>query len=67
MKAQETFEERKERVLCEAREAGIVDVSTASITEGNEVSLDTIERATELMKENGPAIYERLKARWGIK
>jgi hypothetical protein len=39
---------------------GIVDISTVSVTKGNEINLKTVELATELMKKNGPAIYERL-------
>jgi hypothetical protein len=67
MNKQETFEERKERVLREAREAGIVDISTLSLPEGSEISLETVERSTQLMKKNAPAVYERLKARWNAR
>jgi hypothetical protein len=67
MDREETFEERKERVLREAREVGIVDVSTLSLSEGNEISLETVERATQLMRKNAPGIYKRLKARWDAK
>jgi hypothetical protein len=65
MNGEETFEERKERVLREAREEGVVDVSTALLEgsfEKSEVSLDTIELATRLMKERGEEIYGDL---WG--
>ncbi|MDR1073138.1 MAG: hypothetical protein LBL45_05620 [Treponema sp.] len=64
MNKQETFEERKEWVLREAREAGIVDVSTLSLSEGSEISLETVECATQLMRKNAPEVYARLKARW---
>jgi hypothetical protein len=65
MEIQETFEERKERVLREAREAGIVDVSTLSLR--NEISLETVEHATLLTRKNAPSVYERLKAHWDAK
>jgi hypothetical protein len=65
MEIQETFEERKERVLCEACEAGIVDVSMLSLR--NEISLETVEYATLLTRKNAPSVYERLKAHWDAK
>jgi hypothetical protein len=67
MNKRETFEERKERVLRDAREAGIVDMSTLSLSEGGEISLETVERATQLMRKNAPEVYARLQARWEAK
>jgi hypothetical protein len=60
----ESFEKRKQRVQREAREGGIVDAFVDSVVEGNGISLETVELATEFMRKNGPEIYERLKAAW---
>jgi hypothetical protein len=53
------FEKRKKVALDEAREAGIVDIVSAS---GN-ISLETVQLATALTKKHGPSIQKSLAAR----
>ncbi len=55
------FEQLKEEALKAAREVGIVDVFTAST---EPLTLDTINLATQLMKEHGDDIYTGLMKEW---
>jgi len=57
---EQTFEERKAFVLQAAREQGIVDIVLGA---GGEISLETVELATKLMKKYGPSIYKELERR----
>jgi hypothetical protein len=56
------FEQRKEAAYNAAQEQGIVDVVTASDSDGS-ISIETVELATELMKEYGDGIYNDLEIR----
>jgi len=58
--ANQLLEQRKAAALKAAREEGIVDIVRAS-TDG--ISLELLELATKLMKENGPYIYSKLAER----
>jgi len=51
---------KKEKILKEAREVGIVDIDSHP---NEKISLDTIKLATELTKKHAPRIYEELEKR----
>ena len=56
-----TFEEKKEAVLKTARAEGIVDVVTTGNKDGD-ISLGTVELATELVKKHKKTAYELLES-----
>ena len=55
------FEQRKEAALRAARAHGVVDVAQAS--KGNGISLETLELATKLTAEHGPALCQEFEER----
>jgi hypothetical protein len=60
MNKNQSFEERKEALLLEAKSVGIDDVTTGS---ANGVTLNTLDLAIKLTREHRAEIYEKLEKR----
>ncbi|MDR0908839.1 MAG: hypothetical protein LBM77_03645 [Spirochaetaceae bacterium] len=57
----QSFEVQKEAALKAAKEQGIIDVVTAG--DNGNISLDTLNLATKLMKKHGRDIYAQIELR----